>query len=105
MPVSDKVDVIGCLVSRVILVGRIPAAHGVPNLRLPRCLADRDPRGGGSFLVATTGWDPRFPDDDGWFGTATQPDRRHPVTADVTIRPRTARLPYSPPSTPRMPPR
>lgn len=41
--------------------------------------------------MAATGWDSRFPDVDGWFGTTAQHDRRDAVTTDGTIRSRAVR--------------
>ena len=87
---SDEVDVIGCLVSRVISGKPYTRRRmGFPyGSNLLRSLADS--RGGrasrGSYWA-----DPRFPDSDGEFGMVTQHDRQDAVTTDITIRSRAVR--------------
>jgi hypothetical protein len=65
-----------------------------PTLVLSLDSSPRRPRflGVEELLVAASGWDSRFPDGDGWFGTGTQQHPRDGVAADAIIRSRSVQL-------------
>jgi hypothetical protein len=89
---SDEVDVIGCLVFRVIsgkpYTRRRMDFHTV---RISYVALPTEILGGGRACRGSYWADPRFSDSDGEFGTLTQHDRQDALTTDVTIRSRAVR--------------